>query len=1702
MAVELWVRRWLYAKASDARITAEFDGALDRFQSAYNPAAAAEFRDEFENLLLPLRDCDVAVLETEPQGLNPDQTRLWGKVTDRILAFLRADGVFAIVPEQTVKEAIAIPFRFFVTSGAAVCRDADHRDLEEWSRVLRELQRLRIVPEGLSVQVEVSFHDKKPRGDSLGLALALAYERWRADPGTPFYAPLEVLATGRIAGGRVGQVVGTGGQTKHDPEGGVKGQLAERLAAKLFAAIDLSPDAKLTDTAIVSKTSGTAWVDMKHALLAVIRNLGLAECGAYLEELEDSDAAINGSDLSKQDLCWGKIGRLQRLIAYSQPEAKQRLLAQRDRLASDLGFTKHFLRPFADIEIRHSHVFGRDDDLDRLTRWIEGTMQWITIIAAPIGHGKSALMTGLKSRIDETATRSVFIHYFAQNSSTKTNMAPESLYRRLTEHLYWEIKEIPPKFDPLAAKDHLGVAWTIWRNRKERRSLVIFIDGLDEVAGTLEPIFPLDLSPSERVRLIVSCRTGNTPRPVIREWKEAAGDAHCVEYALGALTASGLEKWIENSVPSLTTIECQTLATTLFVFTKGAALFTRYLLDDIRAELLVGRPWQALLAITPKSFSEYVQKQWGILDQLALEKPHVELGMRVINQLREANGPLSRKELSEMLKTTAGLESLPPEVLRWLDVRNDTDAEKHCFALNHEAIRLALKPNKNDASRALLLDYCKNGWLRKEPHALRYFPDYLIRECAWAELEMLFANPDFTKLQTEVFPEEPALALTSIRLALEDATHDMRPDPIAVTELSLTQATLVRLLTNEQSIDAEITEIDDVLVYAEKMAGLPVQWDPTATRMWRLVAAWLYHQKHNQVKRNEYMGAFSRAPQKISYQWTYIVADLLPRCFDLPNGSGTFAEIAWRSLPADTFPILVTGVAEFSGREQAFTKWLIESTDSDGQSLLAEEQWHGLRCRCELISGWANYGNWQAAMEYAIAPFYYRVPNFRHGADRIRHLGGLARAANRVDILKELTRELVENEPRAGERPYKFWETIGQLCAWRVGCAIKCGHASREEIAYIEDIANSWLLSLARQNQPGAVTIAYELAEAFSEPTGRKLEWSRAFFKKKAAEHWDHACARWEMFKSRPNAHTLEIFQQVMWLAQTVMTMTKRNVWSPEENATKRHQWVDAIRDVLLLEDDSSRLSNMLARPESKDRARQPRMLEVPEWGQAIVTATEVLPYLSEVTPHEIAKTICLARNATDRGRGIYRCLSIWANEYSQEKANGLVNDLLETRCWKPEDVATGWALWFRHARQRNRSDALTFLVKSIMVGTARLGGPKSVHRAELAAEIAARHSDIGRSDRLFDFACDLVSDKCGVDPTAYSILLWSDLAKAATPNPKWRARITNHISVQADAADSRNVPIGAKIQIFINYACLAADFGDSDRSGKALIAAEQLTRNRIYGLCRKVNALCDVAEASARCGFPEEAERIFTEAKKLIPNSDGERPLGVKPKMLRPHLAAGWLLSVAKALTYQSPPKHWFPFVVWSETLMDPVRCWKDWKKSPEWEEGLEDLLTREDKGDFFRATAIANAWRALFDQKFHSDKRYLWNTVRDSLQKIGDPSTWARAQRDIAIMEAKADLVDAGRAKYALRRTQMLGSSIDKDDVIHRVGSAFSENYAKDKRTADSERHRIAFLLTVPDSAESFSSTYLMLANLVRLFPEHTKQVESVLRRRGLVA
>ena len=356
---------------------------------------------------------------------------------------------------------------------------------------------------------------------------------------------------------------------------------------------------------------------------------------------------------------------------------------------------------------------------------------------------------------------------------------------------------------------------------------------------------------------------------------------------------------------------------------------------------------------------------------------------------------------------------------------------------------------------------------------------------------------------------------------------------------------------------------------------------------------------------------------------------------------------------------------------------------------------------------------------------------------------------------------------------------------------------------------------------------------------------------------------------------------------------------------------------------------------------------------------------------------------------------------------------------------------------------------------------------------------------------------------------LWMDLACAASSDPTWRDRYIEQAKALLPSESKTPSQLGNEIQIFSNYAREVGRLSDIGEALGALGKARDLA-DRIRTLSERVPMYCEIAEAGAAGGFIVDADLLFKEARSLVP-SHMTGPLGSKAKDLRGFLIAQWLSSVAKALTKAigqggMNQRDVGILRTWSDWVIDPSNRDANWAVPAK--DGGEMLLAQlnrtEDSDEVKRAQSIAAGWRAQFDHTCpHEQRKHLMEVCDNSVLAITSPTVRTKTHRDLAVMEAYASFYDRRRAYYALYRTRIIGASAKKDDVIHRIGTAFARNYLTAMADAkpDARMHLDLFLSTIGDCAESHTSSYIALASLVRCFPEAARTVDAVLTRRSIL-
>ncbi len=984
LAAELWLRRWLYSGTCSNAIERAIELASNNKHAGFSEQFCLAFKD----LLKPLRKNDDGRELPKAEGLDDRDSRIWGLLVARVQEFLEADGLMALVPNAfSDDDGVVVPFRF-LANRAGTCLDARGTCLAsgDWHQVLETLVEIDPSADEVGLQVGAVFPEETPPGGlSIGLSIALAWARRQARE-FPLFSPLELLATGKLTGEKIYAVDGTGGQASTDTHGGAKGQLARRLGVRLYTSVDVATkfNPGTDDMQVYSITSGTSWNHMAMRIALAIKKLNLPDAQRHLQRFANEDSqTISNRNSSEAELwvCWRRLGRLQDHYVRTELVSNfDKVEALRRNALRKLGY-KSFTPGFCDfkaLEKRHNgKLLGRTLELGLLNAFLS-KRGGILPVTGPVGHGKSALLITWRRSLQARRGHSIFYHYFDQSDNRLQSCA--LFYRRLVEHLLLEVEECPTDSE-MTDQDVLG-AWDLWRQKADRRPLILVIDGLDE-AEQFPPPFPDDFP--ENLWLVVSCRSGidGVLHPAIEAWMKRSGKASSEALKVAPLDVPNLCSWLATLVdgwsPSLPMV--QTLSAKVHERTGGMALFIHHLLEDLRKAIETGEDLDALLEKTPKGFVEYLKEQWQRLNNAAMDDNGCRRAFKIVRYLFAAKGPLTDRELVTLLDMEPGMSliNLHEEGRRWVDVQpvSASDAWGARFSLNHYLIREAIAGQVGTSSYLeQLIDQCKIQWRDGSPYALRHLADHLIDQGLWRELDGLVIGADadhFQKMQAEAFPDEPAMLLATVRRALVQESKKNQPDIAALDELSLTQATLVYRLAKPfaQKETANMSPLE----VAERMTGLPVQWDPAADFMWHLTAAWQLNRESRSAERNTHLNILSNTRDvRLPTAWGLLAGAILTETVS-PNNP-LLKAVSQRHI------LNTEAVAEMVGRlstkgafgYQAAIKWLDSSTPDDATQL-----------RKHITFNLAFSGRWEEAGDEAL-----RAPTIKEQANLLLPVAELA----------------------------------------------------------------------------------------------------------------------------------------------------------------------------------------------------------------------------------------------------------------------------------------------------------------------------------------------------------------------------------------------------------------------------------------------------------------------------------------------------------------------------------------------------------------------------------------------------------------------------------------------------------------------------------------------------------------------------------------
>ena len=1518
LAAEIWLRHWLYA----GKCASTIEQTIASAQASNQAGFSEQFSAEYERLLTPIRKNDDGKVIPKPQNLDDREKRIWGFLVTRVLEFLEADGLMALIPQDTHTDddGVAVPFRFFPSEQSS-CQDKNGDILAgcDWLEVLEDLGDLGPFGDNQVLRVEAVFPSSTPPGGaSIGLAVALAWARRQARD-LPLFSPLAVMATGKLkeTEEKISAVDGTGGQADTDTQGGAKGQLALRLGVNIYVAADASNSFSAgNEIKVCSFTSSTQWKDALCQIVQAVGELKLTDSPRHLQRVESEDPElISSGKASEAQLwaCWRRLGRLQE---HSQSANFDKIHAWRRNAVLKLGY-KSIVPGFYDfsiVEDRHGRELrGRRLELQRLDDFLSNPGGMLPV-TGPVGHGKSALLTRWRLQFPTNGKLSVFFHYFDQNDDRLRSRAV--FYRRLIEHLLIEVEGRPTNREP--TEQDVLEAWHLWEQKENRRPLVLVIDGLDE-AEQCPPPFP-NIFP-QNVWLVVSCRSrqGSAQHSAIDSWGKRAGAVCHKPLEVGPLDIPNLCSWLATLVadwtPTLPVV--QNLAAKVFDRTGGMALFIHHLWDDLREAITKGQDLNAVLEKTPVGFVEYLQTQWQRLNDDALEHEKSRLALKIVGYLIAAKGPLNNRELVNLLDLEPGMDltNLPREAQRWVAVRlvASTDAWGTHFFLNHwlvrEAIGSRLRP---EVYGGKLVDQCRSNWRDGSPYALRHLPDHLMENGLWRELDGLVNGADavaFQRLQAQVFTDEPALLLASVRRALEIEVTEHQPNISTVAELSLTQATLIHRLAKPvtQTTADELSSLD----IAQQMARLPVQWDPTADFMWHLVAAWQLNKEGRSAERNLHLNALGSVRDlRLPTSWGLLAAAILTETVSPFNPLLKYL--------SEQHVLSLDAVAELVGRfakkgesgRRAALQWLHFNSKTNRANSEMSHYDTALR-RC-VVFGLAQSGFWGQAEMLARA-----AATITEQATLLLNLAELAENdLDRTDNLRQWIDYLepyVEHMQLSTSEYLRINSILGRISAIRARHHLLRGHNEAPDLVRQ---AEGFVRGKMFVRGAGPFDVQAALALAYAKATSCREVKRRSMLIASARLHRREAFRAWMNLRRDPKAATVEIFQIWLWFADLTFKLVSFGVLPIKIGKL----WEARLRRLLLSK--SSGIFNLLnagrETASSSDLTGELdryelRYLEPVEWDHSIVVAIEAMVATDGFTNAEILQVIGRCINAAHRARGLSRWIQKLVETGTIRDAEESLRYAIDNRDLRREDVAAAHVLITNNLlTSRDHSAATHHAVIAIQYGTDTLWGPNSIQLIELLANLSCVSDRYG--DDFFSQAVQMVQDRharfrISDEEKAFTFLTLAETAhyrEGAAGSNSW----FNEVWKLQEAGGGSYLSRKRTVTILCQYArrLHLLKFNERAQAG-ALSRALGAARGE-RSLIHRCELLCEVAEAFAYCGDQQRTSEVFADMQSELPATIpiGKFPhgflwrkQGVKPQLIRGHCLAEMILGLGKVAIQQA---------------------------------------------------------------------------------------------------------------------------------------------------------------------------------------------------------
>jgi WD40 repeat protein len=418
---------------------------------------------------------------------------------------------------------------------------------------------------------------------------------------------------------------------------------------------------------------------------------------------------------------------------------------------------------------------GRDPILNRIMHRIQDPAGGYTVLTAPAGFGKTALMAALIHR-----TPAAFAYHFFTTLYGEDGLSERFFLRNVVEQMArWHGREerVPTDLDELRALYHA------LRDAPRDHTRILILDGLDEVSAW-DPAPYLSRPLGERLHMIVTIRDvgqdwlatyrfpphqvfplplGGLDRDATIAVFQAAGPQSAALVADAAAVAAVLRVAAHADAPKL-----------------GADPFYVRLLAEDAAQ---GHVTAATIAAQPTGLNAYLDQWWEAIRRQAGDQPVRDL----FGTLTAAAGPLTR----------ADLEALNPSLVDAWDAEYFTTVLQSVrrfvagnaaagYTLAHPRLRAHLAHKIRTATYAAQLQaYCARWAEHGSHYALRAYARSLAADppalhtllLTFAWLQRKLAALGYTAVQDDFDLMPGDATLRSVHEALKRSAQVLQDDP-------------------------------------------------------------------------------------------------------------------------------------------------------------------------------------------------------------------------------------------------------------------------------------------------------------------------------------------------------------------------------------------------------------------------------------------------------------------------------------------------------------------------------------------------------------------------------------------------------------------------------------------------------------------------------------------------------------------------------------------------------------------------------------------------------------------------------------------------------------------------------------------------------------------------------------------------------------